>query len=235
MLRSLASKAILPILVIIGLGLSGCFDTEPKEREAFKNFLQTRIIDKPGLHVPILTADEGKALGRYSAHYEVITRFHSQMNDQISKPLQDAFKAGAIRNISDLMDNKANVFKVREAIKQLRTTLDKAQVNAEAERNRLAQPDDLKSVYAKAFERNVIRPAETYRAIFPSIDGVFDTSLQVVAFLEQNRGQWTMSGSTVEFKDPKLVNQFNKLATDLAAQSRAVIESQQKMRTLISG
>lgn len=235
MLSSLASRAIVPIVLLLGLSLSGCFDTEPKEREAFKNFLQTRIIDKPGLHVPTLTADEGKTLGRYKEHYEIITRFHGQMNDQVSKPLQEVFQAGAIRSMSDLMENKANLTKIRETMKQLRATLDKAQADAESGRSRLAQPDDLRAVYAQAFERNVTRPADTFRAIFPSVDSIFDSSLQIVAFLEKYQGKWTMSGNTIEFKDPQLLSQFNKLAAELVSKSRDALESQQKMRTLISG
>ncbi len=215
--------------------MSGCFDSETKEREAFKTFLQTRIVDKPGLHVPILTAEEGRALGRYKDHYEVITRFHDRMNNQVSGPLQESIKAGTVRSISDLTANKANLLKVQEAVKQLRNALDTAQATAEAEKKRLAQPDDLKPVYTQAFERNVTRPAETFRTIFPAVDGIFDTSLQIVAFLEKNQGRWRMSGSSVEFKDAQLLNQFNRLATDLASKSRAAVESQQKMRALISG
>lgn len=235
MLRSLAPRAILPVVVLIGLSLSACFDTEPKEREAFKTFLQTRIIDKPGVRVPILTAEEGKALGRYKEHYEVIARFHSQMNDQVSKPFQDAMKIGAINNVSDMMKNKANLLNIRETTRQLRATLDTAQAAAEAEKNKLVQPDDLKSIYAQAFERDVTRPAETVRAIFPSIDGIFDASLKVVAFLEDNQGKWALSGSTIEFNDPQLVPEFNKLATELASKSREAVESQRKMHALISG
>lgn len=235
MLRLLSSKLLLSVFVILGLSLSGCFDTESQEREAFKKFLQTRIVDKPGLHVPVLTEDERKSFGRYKEHYEIITRFHDQMNGQVSKPLQDALKAGAVRNISDLMENKANLQKVREATKQLRTTLDKAQGDAEAEKSRLVQPSDLESVYAQAFERDVTRPAETFRAIFPSINNVFDTSLQLVAFLEKNQGKWVMSGGTIEFRDPQLLNQFNKLASELSSKSRDALESQQKMHALISG
>jgi len=235
MLRSLTSRSVFPIVILFGLGLSGCFDTEPKEREAFKNFLQTRIIDKPGLHVPILTADEGRTLGRYKEHYEIITRFHDQMNDQVSKPLQDVFKVAAIRSMSDLMENKASLSKVQETVKQLRASLDKAQADAVSERNRLAQPDDLKPIYAQAFERDVTRPAETFRAVFPSVDSILDSSLQIVMLLEKNQGKWTMSGNAIEFKDPQLLSQFNQLAAELASKSRDALESQQKMRTLISG
>lgn len=235
MLRSRALKVVLPIAVVAALSLSGCFDTEPTEREAFKTFLTTRIINKPGLHVPLLTAEEGKALGRYKEHYEIIVRFHDQMNGQISRPLQEALRTGAVRTVSDLVDNKANLFRVQETVKQLRKTLDKALAEAESQKSRLAQPDDLKAAFAQAFERNVTRPAETFRAIFPAIDGIFDASLQVIAFLERNQGKWSMAGSSIAFKDAQLTNQFNKLATELAARSQDAMVSQQKMRTLISG
>ena len=38
--------------------LAGCGDDEPKQRKAFIEFLQTRIVDKPGVHVPRLNDDQ---------------------------------------------------------------------------------------------------------------------------------------------------------------------------------
>jgi len=37
------------------LATAGCFNSEPQQRRAFITFLQTRIVDKPGLHIPIMS------------------------------------------------------------------------------------------------------------------------------------------------------------------------------------
>ena len=55
-------------IALLAVVLVAC-DDEPAERKAFIAFLQTRIIDKPGLHVPHLTGDEAKLmLGRTDRH-----------------------------------------------------------------------------------------------------------------------------------------------------------------------
>jgi hypothetical protein len=41
--------------LVLALATAGCFDNEPQQRRAFIAFLQTRIIDKPGLHIPIMS------------------------------------------------------------------------------------------------------------------------------------------------------------------------------------
>ena len=75
-------KTSRPILVIaafvaVGLGLTACGDDEAAQRKTFIEFLQTRIIDKPGVHVPKLDSElEGK-LGVYAKHYALIANFHS--------------------------------------------------------------------------------------------------------------------------------------------------------------
>lgn len=48
---------------------------KPTQRKAFIGFLQTQIVDRPGVHVPVLNAADNKAFGNYTAHYAVITDF----------------------------------------------------------------------------------------------------------------------------------------------------------------
>ena len=61
--------------------LVGCGDQAADQRKAFTAFLQTRIIDKPGIHVPQLSEDERKAFGPYVADYAIITTFHKVLNE----------------------------------------------------------------------------------------------------------------------------------------------------------
>ena len=73
--------------------LAACGDKEPEQRAAFTQFLQTRIIDKPGVRVPQLTAEE-KSFGDYAAHYAVITDFNSGMDASV-KPLNSLMQKAA--------------------------------------------------------------------------------------------------------------------------------------------
>lgn len=71
-------RAAFMLLTLAWMGLAGC-SSEQGERKAFIEFLQTRIVDQPGLRVPKLTADEEKSLGQYSAQYAVIGDFNDRM------------------------------------------------------------------------------------------------------------------------------------------------------------
>jgi hypothetical protein len=62
-------------LVLLAVGLTACGESEPDQRKAFIGFLQTRIVDKPGVHIARPTDDEKKSFGPYSAHYAVILGF----------------------------------------------------------------------------------------------------------------------------------------------------------------
>src|SRR3954466_16238353 len=67
----------LAAVVTLALLTAACGDNEPEQRKAFITFLQTRIVDKPGVHVPKLTDDELGRFGPYAAHYNVIRDFTS--------------------------------------------------------------------------------------------------------------------------------------------------------------
>ena len=51
-------RPIVALALALPLLLAACGDKEPEQRAAFTQFLQTRIIDKPGVRVPQLTAEE---------------------------------------------------------------------------------------------------------------------------------------------------------------------------------
>src|SRR5262245_47680448 len=59
-------------LLVLALAIAGCFDNEPEQRRAFITFLQTRIIDKPGLHIPIMSDKEVADFGPYAGHYRIM-------------------------------------------------------------------------------------------------------------------------------------------------------------------
>ena len=63
--------------LVAGFGLAACGDSEPTQRKAFMDFLQTRIIDKPGRHVPMRSAEETKSFGDYAKQYEIILGFYN--------------------------------------------------------------------------------------------------------------------------------------------------------------
>src|SRR5215469_6459699 len=99
--------------------LTGC-DNEPAQRKAFIEFLRTRIIDKPGLHVPHLTPDEAKSFGDYAKQYAIITDFNDGLDRSVAKPMAEAINRGAVRSLDDVVTRHADFVAARDGIGQLR-------------------------------------------------------------------------------------------------------------------
>lgn len=89
--------------------LAGCGDDEAAQRTAFIAFLQTRILDTPGLHVPRPTPEETKNWGDYAQHYAVITGFNGALSQRVSKPMERAASRGSVRSIQDLLDRRSGL------------------------------------------------------------------------------------------------------------------------------
>jgi hypothetical protein len=117
----------------------------------------------------------------------------------------------------------------------LRTALDQELAKADAARAKLKQPDDLKQVYDKAYEKTVTAPAATFKEVFPALDAVFDGALAVGNYIEQNKSKIQVSGSTVAVTDPVVQAQLNKMLQDLNGHSKAINAAQAKMQTMVRG
>src|SRR6201999_2151422 len=87
---------------LIAFLLAGCQD-EPTERKAFIEFLQTRIIDKPGLHVPHLTPEQERGFGDYAKQYAIITDFNDGLDRSVAKPMAEAINRGSIRSLDEVV------------------------------------------------------------------------------------------------------------------------------------
>ena len=161
---------------VLAFGLTGCFDNEPQQRAAFIKFLQTRIIDKPGLHIPILSDQEKSDLGPYADQYYIMNGFHHKLDENVTKDLRRITEASAPRSLEELRDKRAILVSLKRDMSALKSSLDKAEADANAARQALKQQADLKTVYDKAYERMVTRPAQIFREVLP----VLETGLPVI-------------------------------------------------------
>src|SRR5580658_7491601 len=93
-------------VVLLAVFVAGC-DDEPAQRKAFIEFLQTRIIDKPGMHVPHLTPEEAKSFGDYAKQYAIITDFNDGLDRVVAKPMQEAIDRGAVHSLDEVVTRHA--------------------------------------------------------------------------------------------------------------------------------
>jgi len=220
--------------VLLALLVTGC-DDEPAERKAFIEFLQTRIIDKPGLHVPHLTPEEAKSFGPYARQYAIITDFNDGLDRSVAKPMAQAIDRGAVRSLDEVVTRHADFIAARDGIAQLRAAIDKQLATADAARAALKQPDDLKPVFDKAYERDVTIPAKAFEDIFPDLSQALTAIVDLGDFIEQHKDKIKIVGSQLQTNDETLRPQLNALVNALIAKNEAINKAQEHLRAIVNG
>lgn len=224
------------ILALAALPLAAC-DEEPAQRKAFMAFLQTRILDKPGIHVARPTADEAKSFGDYAKHYAVVTDFHDALNRRVMGPLNEAMRNGSMRSIPDLLARRAELDGARRSMAELRGAIAEEAARAEAARAALKQPADLKPVFDAAFERNVAGPAKAFQESLPAGEAAIAAALDVASYLDQHRGRIEARGTTVQMlvPDPALQREITARVEAMTARAREAQAAQQRLQAMIRG
>lgn len=227
-------RPFLLLALALPLVLAACGSKEPEQRAAFTQFLQTRIVDKPGVRVPKLTEEEKKSFGDYVAQYAVITDFNAAMDASV-KPMGNLMQKGAVRSLNDVIARRDDIKTVQTALKDMGEALTKEQAKADAARAQLKQPDDLKVVYDKAYAKTVTVPADTFREVLPQISGTLDSSLKVAEYVEAHKAQIDLSGPMPKVQDPTVLAELNKLLQDLTAQAQKVQQAQTRLQAVMLG
>lgn len=220
-------------VLVVAFGIAAC-DSEPAQRKAFIEFLQTRVVGKPGVHVPKPAAEQAAAFGPYAKHYEVITEFHAGLDQVVTKPLQRALEA-APRSLDQLGSRRREIAEIRGGMANIRAALDKQLATADAAHGALNQPDDLKPVYDAAYDRVVTQPAKAFAEVFPDVDEATKAILTLAEFLDLHSDKIKANGSMLQVADPSLQPQLQTLVNALRAKQEAVQKAQQRLRSIISG
>ena len=212
-----------------------CGDGEADQRRAFIAFLQTRILDKPGIHLARPTPDEEKSWGDYAKHYAIITGFNDGLSQRVSKPMAETAQRGAVRSIQDLMTRRREVAEVRIGMAALGTELDQQFTTAEAARAALKQPADLKPVFDAAYDRLVAAPARAFKEVFPIADQAFAAALDLAETISSHPRGVTVTGSLVQVSDPALQREMTAKLATMNERGQAAQQAQSKIMRLIAG
>jgi hypothetical protein len=227
--------AAIAALVALAFSLVGCGDQEATQRKAFIEFLQTRIIDKPGVHVPTLTPDLSDKFGLYVKHYAVITTFNSDMDQSVSGFLAKAVRVASVTSIADAVSRRDDVAAVRAQMADMRSALGQKLAAAEATSAGLTQPDDLKPIFDSAFDRVVRAPAKAFQNELPLFEDAMQSILSLADYINTHRDKLTLQGSNVTANDQKTLAAVNALLEDVNKKSALLQESQRRLIQIVKG
>jgi hypothetical protein len=222
-------------VLVLALATAGCFDNEPQQRRAFITFLQTRIIDKPGLHIPIMSDQDVADFGPYADHYRIMNGFHHKLDASISKDLARVMQIGNPRSLEDLRDHR-DIFPVlKRGMANTKTDPDKAEGEADAAHKALKQPPDLKTVYDIAYDRMMTAPAKVFRELGPMIEDILPAIEEVAAYLDEHRDTVAFLGGSPVVSDPAARAKLAALMEAAGRAAQASEEGKQKLRAMAEG
>ena len=227
--------AALVAVTILTLATAGCLDNEPQQRRAFIAFLQTRIIDKPGLHIPIMSDKDVAELGPYADHYRIMNGFHHNVDASISKDLATAMQIGSPRSLEDLRNHRDLLPVLKSGMSKMNDDLDRAQAEADAKHKALKQPPDLKAVYDIAYDRMVTRPAAVFREIVPIITGFLPAIEELAAYLDDHRDTITFRAGSPVVTDPAIRTRLAALMEAAGKAADAAEDGKVKLRAMVEG
>lgn len=222
-------------LFFVALPLAGCFDNEPEQRRAFIAFLQARIINKLGLHIPILSDKEIADIGPYADQYRIMNGFHHRVDASISKDITRAMQIGTPRSLEDLRNHRNILPVVKSGMAAMRADLDRSEAEADAAHKALKQPADLKTVYDVAYERMVTGPARVFRELVPMIESMLPAIDELAAYLDAHRDTITFRGGTPVVSDAAVRTKLATLMDAAGKAAQASEEGKRKLRAMAEG
>jgi hypothetical protein len=223
-------------VVLLALSVTACGDKEPEQRKAFIAFLQTRIVDKPGVHVPKLTDGEVSSLGSYIAHFNVISGFTNNPDmEAIAKQMAQVTQRVSLNSIQELIDNRGALRSVKDDLGKLTVAMNSNLEKTMRERDGLKQPDDLKAVYDKAFDKDVLAPVRAINETVPLVVDIADAALKFADYIDANRGKVTIQGKSVGGKDARTQREIDNLVKNLSAQAPKFQDAQRRLRIVLTG
>jgi len=205
------------------LVLAGCGDKEPEQRKAFISFLQEGIVNTAPNTTPIITDKDKEAFGPYAAHYEIMSNFYQSMMDA-NKDFEKVTKAqGALSNMQQLQNNWQQLAPMRAELSKLGETFANERKKADDARAGLKQPDDLKEVYDKAYNKMVTVPAKGFSVMLPALQNLLGETENVGRFLSDNKDKIKVLGAAIQVQDQELLTKWKEMQTHYVTAVQALL------------
>ncbi len=198
----------------LALATAACGDSEPDQRKAFIKFLNN-INERSGVHFEMPIADERVSFGDYMDHYTVILDFNKDLKVLSADYMEGLKKLGIANAQPQTLEQMAARRQTFPAMKELTTNtiqgFEARLAKANAARSALKQPDDLKAVYNKTFDKLITAPVQAMIASDKALLVVLDSSTQIADYINANRSKIAFSGAQVRASDAKTQAELNAL------------------------
>jgi len=202
-------------VLALTLATAACGDSEADQRKAFIKFLED-INHRVGVHFLAPNQEDRVAFGDYMRHYTVILDFNKDMKD-ISNGYTEGLKKTGIgpntrpQTLEQMVARRQDFPRMKEVTVKTMQAYESRLAKANAERGALRQPDDLKAVYDKTFDKLVTAPMQAMIATDKALLDMLDYTIRLAAYIDEHRSKVTVSGSQLRANDANTLAEINAL------------------------
>lgn len=219
------------------MALSACFDSEPKERQAFIDFLNSHYLKQQGGGVAVLNEKFTKEIGRYVEHHNVFTYYHDETDKLMASSKQGVENLLKSLNYDNIEETIASLEKNKEEVAKMLAENEAAYTKTLAMKNDLKMPDELKAVYEQAFEKSVVILHDGVKTLFGQpLDDVFNAKIKLLKFLQNHQDKIKITGrNRVELDDQALYAELKPLLADVNDKVKAWEAARREVRNSVRG
>ncbi len=203
------------VLVLFASTLASCGNSEADQRKAFIGFLQD-INGRTGVHFLVPTPDDEKAFGPYLQQYAIILDYNKDMKGRMNDFAAQIRKLGygpasSPRTIEQMAAAPQDLVVVKDVVDKMEQGIETRLTKINAERSTLKQPDDLKAVYDKMFDKLVTTPALATEKSVKALGVGIDASIRLADYINSHRNKLVVSGMQIQAKDQRTLDELKPL------------------------
>jgi hypothetical protein len=227
------------VLMVFVAALAACSDSEADQRKAFIGFLQD-INNRPGIHFLVPTPADEKAFGPFLQHYAIILEYDKDMKGPMDDFTAQIMKLGygpmsAPRTIEQMAAAPADLVTAKAAVDKMEQGIETRLAKANADRGALKQPDDLKAIYDKAFDKLITAPTAAMENSAKALDGGLDASIKLVDYINSHRTKLTVSGMRITANDQRTLDEVGPLLKAHQEAGERFVEAQREGQRVLQG
>ena len=149
-------------------------------------------------------------------HYTVILDFNKDMKVIAGDYADGMKKIGAGPNVQaqtleQMVTRRQDFVTIKEVTAKTMQAFQARLAKANAERGALQQPDDLKAVYDRTFDKLITAPVQAMIASDQALLAYVDSSARLADYINEHRTKLTVTGSQMRSSDAKTLAEINVL------------------------
>ena len=206
------------LLLVLSVPFAGaCKKKEQEQRKAFIAFLETDVIAATGTDRLWMNDDIRKKVGEYGRHFDVIAMYAKELSDINARLAGEKTRIAAQGSIpmDKLGSERPRIEQIVAAFTRSAQHVDAVKAKADAARAALKQPEDLRTAFDRAYEKEVNGYAAASQALYAVQKDFYAEALRMGALIEKHKDKIHFKNKTVTIGEQTLLYEYNTLQKSL--------------------